>query len=771
VISLVLGALLVPQTAPNWGIDAGKRLIWAGEPFVPIGARITADPSAVEGASQAGVRDLLVEMPGGFSHWVPTLEALAKSPGTYMLQSNGMAPAGSGYIIEPESYRLIDVSGTTKLRATIPSAKHVLVVVASQRDGTVRSTTVVETPAGELDTTVNPNNPGEHVALIYPLVSDLRIPDAWAGLDDLRDTFLAESARWPKMPGLRGIVNPIGALPHFPDGTSRVVPTSKRFQIEFAESLRERYTSVPRLELAWTLPSGQIKTFEAAARLVPLWSERRGVPILWDPQTNLTYKVDRRQSTAWKDIQDSYLGSLRRRYSNVVNRFSEALGVPVFQDWNGWNGPYASESAQLTGLGIRLETGSYQSMLEGAARALSSMRRWNNPGVLIATDIGLPTEGDANQTITTAIGASAELGVRGWYLRANSAEALKFVADLSNAKSSLLPSTNSLPQYLLFPEAAHNPAFPMKIQPGLFWLPSPESGSRIDYGRLFSGYQYSGREGTFYALWSNGPKRKVKLMVPNPKEVKLKLASGPAITPKVNKDHLVFELGTEPVLITEAKDVPVPDEAATETMAEFAEIEKMIPKEMRTMVDEAVFFRQAAQSYKNSPSISFGQMRVQLRRLKRTAAPVNWIEGEQSRTSTFSDVQPVTGASGGEAMALLTRITPTDGFFRASWAIAPRREGLQNLWVSVKGSGISDLIAETLDQELRATSLGVSPYGDGFAWYNFGKLNLPARQIELQLRVQAPFQGQLWIDALMIAPDGVTPSGIDIPWWAVAQKP
>lgn len=770
-VSLILGALFAPQAAPVWGIDAGKRLVWAGEPYMPIGARISSSASSIESANQAGVRDLLVEMPGTFSDWTPALEALSKSPAAFMLQSNGMAPAGTGYIIEPESYRLIDVSGTTKLRATIPSAKKVLVVIASQRDGSVRSATQIETPGGELDTTINPANPGEHVALVYPLVSDLRIPDAWAGLDDLRDTFLAESARWPKLTGLRGIVNPIGALPHFPDGTSRVVPTSSRFQIEFAESLRERYTSVPRLELAWTLPPGEIKTFESAARLVPLWSERRGVPILWDPITNRTYKVDRRQSTAWKDIQDTYLGSLRRRYSNVVNRFSEALGVPVFQDWNGWNGPYASENGRLTGLGIRLETRSYQGMLEGAARALSSMRRWNNPGVLIATDFGLPTEGDVTQTVTSAITASAELGVRGWYLRASTPDALKFVADVSAAKSNLLPNTQSLPQYLLFPEAAHNPAFPMKIQTGLFWLPSPESGNRIDYGRQFSGYQYSGREGIFYAIWNNGPKRKIKLMVPNPKEVKLRLASGAELPAKVNKDHVVIELGTEPVLITESKDVPVPDDAATEAMAEFAEIEKMIPKEMRSMVDEAVFFRQASQAYKNSPSISFGQMRVQLRRLKRSAAPLSWIEGEQSRTSTFSDIQPVVGASGGEAMALLTRITPSDGFFRATWSVAPRMEGLQTLWIAVKGSGVSDLIAETLDQELRATSMGVSPYGDGFAWYNFGQLNLPARQIELQLRVQAPFQGQLWIDALLIAPEGVSPSGTDIPWWALPQKP
>lgn len=764
ILLTVLAAQGAAPVASRWSVAADRSLQWEGATYRPIGARIAPTPELIRASKEAGIQDLLVEVPGSPSAWNETLLQLEDGGTRYWLMNSGLVPSCRGTVVEPESYRFAPVTGRTNLDLPLPGATEALIVVSTQRDSIIRQHLRVPVVNGQLQATLDPDAPGDHIALIYPVVEDARVPDAWDGLDAYRDEFLASRRQWGELKSLRGIVNPIGTLPQFPDAEIRFVPTSPRFQSEFAEVLRKKYTSVPRLEIAWTLGSNDLKTFEQAAALVPLWSERRGLAVVWDPTQNRILKVDRRQTTIWKDIQDATLGALRRRYRNFVDVLSTELGVPVVQSWAGWNGPYAGESTALAGLGFTLPSDSYQSMLEGGARAMTSLRRWNRPGILFALDLPrLPNEG-ADGAAKRAAVESAGLGVRGWFTRVTDPAEFAFVKDLQQTLESETAAFTGTNSFLTYPEAAHNPAYPMRIEPGLWWLPTPDAGQRIDFGPEYGAYRTQINGTSTLVIWRNDQPKKALLRTAEGKNLVVMTASGVAVPTKVSKTTVELTIGTTPLLITGTTELPVPDDAAKQTLAEYAAIEKMFPKDAREAIDEAVYFRQAAANFERSPGTAYFQMRLQLERLKRMVSPIVWVEGEQARGTTFSDVQPVSGASADNALALLTRLPPADGSFFATWVIQPKYEGTQTLWVALKGDNLRPITFSTLDQQMQVSGPGISPYGNGFRWYRLGSINLPRQSVQLQIRVPAPYRDSLFVDALMIAPDNVTPDGVKLPW-------
>ena len=755
----LLAGLLMAQT-PGWKVDPSGTLLWGGVPYVPIGARVPGTVDAIEQATKAGVKDLLVELPTDGRTWPAVFNELRRSGVRFFVEINSLAPSSVGVAVEPESYRLAGINSKTRLQAAVPGSSEALIVLATA-DGTVqKSRKVTADPNGHFDEELDPGNSVEHTALMYPLLRDARVPDGWDGLDEHRDSLLAAFAQAGPAPGFRGLINPLGSIAQFPPANLRFVPTSPRFRTELEVYLSRKYGSQKRLEQAWSIQAPDFTSIAQITRLVPLWSPKRGINAYWDRSSNQIYTAISRSSQAWDDIQTVFNIAVRRRMINLCQALQHRLGVPVIQTWSGWNGPYEGNAAGLAGVAVRLEGDSISDLNRGTARAASTLSRWDRAGLLLATDV--KAEGDLNETILQ----SRQLGMRGWFFTAPTEAELQKIAILEGTEHGdwLTPR----PTFLNFPESAQNPAVPMQLGSNAWWVPAPLDGNRIDYGRKISGYVMLTADGDQTVMWANQTELKVRLRLLDPKLASVRSLAGADIKTKVTKTTLDFTLGTDPVLIT-GPTVPVPQESIEETMQEFTTLAGLVPQQVQNVMDDIEGFRQVSATVNQNPFSAFTSMRYRLERLRRSLAPMVWVEAENSREHNWSEVQQDSSASGESVLMLSTRIDPLDGMFRARYLINPRAPGAHDIWVSVKGStpAISQLFLEVNgDRKEPSPPPLTSVYGNGFGWLKLGSVAVSGpQQLTVDVKCPSPIVAQVALDVVLLAPPNYRPSGPFLNWY------
>lgn len=772
-IASLLAGLMLAQTGPVWNVHPSGTLVWAGQPYIPYGVRVAGTEAAIREAAADGVRDFLVELPSDGRGWQSTFTALRETQSRFFVELNSMAPPTLGWAVEPESYRLTGITERTRLRAQIPGAQEALIVLATL-DGSIQSVRRVPTsPSGALDEEIDPASSAEHIALVYPLLRDARVPQAWEEMDQHRDRTLSAFQTAGEAPGLRGVFNPVGTIAQFPPADLRFVPNSDRFRLELETYLKQKYTSLRRAEQAWAVTTADFNDFTEMARLIPLWSTRRGVAFLYDPVRATTYRVENRNSQAWNDIQFVTQTALRRRVIHMSQSLQAALGVPVLQTWRGWNGPYEGNAAGLAGVAVRLEGDRFSSLIDGAARAASTLSRWSNPGLLMATDIAVPPSDDRGLLIDQLVTDSRSLGMRGWFVSNTTADERKRIASLSDAVRTDTSLLGSKPTFLHFPESSLNPVVPMRIGSGPWWVPAPVDGNRLDFGREFGGYRMRTPEGDQTIIWANREPIRLKLRAVSPQQLSFRTVDGSDPKPKVGRRDVEVTIGTSPLIIT-GVEIPIPEIVIEETIDEFAGMVALVPQELQNLVDDVEAFRQLSTTVNQDPSGAYFGMRARLERLRRSLAPMVWMEGETSRTNTFSEIISDPAASGGAALSLSTRVLPMSGHFSAQYTVNPRFTGQQEIWASVRGSSeaIRSLRAWVDDAELEPVQpvpLGI--YGTGFGWVNLGAVNLNPRPMNLQIRVPAPIAGPISLDAIVVTPADYRPSGPFLNWNPPVPQP
>ncbi|MBL8060874.1 MAG: hypothetical protein JNK63_09195 [Chthonomonas sp.] len=755
----LLAGLFFAQT-PNWKVDPSGTLLWGGVPYVPIGARIPGTVDAVEQASKAGVKDLLVELPADGRSWPAVFDALRKSESRFFVEINSMVPSSVGVAVEPESYRLGGISAKTRLQASVPGARSALIVMATA-DGTIQQTKlVVADPSGLISEDLDPLNTVEHTALVYPTLKDARVPDGWDGLDEHRDQLISAFTKAGNAPGFRGVLNPLGSIARFPDAGMRFVPTSERFRTELEVYLKRKYGTQKRVEQAWGMQAPDFTSIAQMTHLVPLWSPKRGLNAFWDSDSSHTYLAISRNSTAWGDIQTVFNTAVRRRMINLCQALQGKLGVPVIQTWSGWNGPYEGNAAGLAGVAVRLEGDTISDLNRGTAKAASTLSRWDRAGLLIATDVQL--EGELGETIAQ----SRQLGMRGWFFEAvTEAELQKVAAVAAQDHGDWLTPR---PTFLNFPESAQNPAVPMQLGSNAWWVPAPLDGNRIDYGRKISGYVMRTSDGDETVLWSNQSSQKVRLRFIDPKKAVVRTMTGGTVPTKITKTTVELTLGTEPIVIAGA-EVPVPQESIDETMQEFTTLVGLVPQQVQNVIDDIESFRQVSSMVNENPAAAYITMRYRLERLRRSLAPMVWIEAENSREHNWSEVQQDSSASGESVLMLSTRVNPIENLFRAKYLVNPRTPGGHDLWASVKGSNaaIGQLYVEINGERKEAAPPPlVSVYGNGFGWVKLGSLTVTGpQQLTIEVKCPSPIVGPIALDSLLLATPNYKPSGPFLNWY------
>ena len=572
-------------------------------------------------------------------------------------------------------------------------------------------------------------------------------------------------------PGLRGIVNPLGNVLRLATRDATTVPTSSAFRDEFAAYLETRYRNLETNQKAWSMSSSPIKTFAHMARLVPLWSGSKGVSQLWDPETQNLYPCSSRASTIWNDLRVVIGSVAARRYNRLADAVRSACDVPIVQEWAGWAAPYEAVNPSVDGLGMRSASTSPSAIAESASPATSSLLRWRTPGWLIATDVDLRSAVDLSTQLASVLEDLGSLGARGWFVRKGPAGVPAAVEAEATRRSGDATFASWSPTPIFFPENATNPAAAQRLPGGRWWLPSPANGNRIDLGHEFFGYRYEDGNSTFTAIWTLRGIGRVQLRMLDPKAAQFSCADGSDPQPKINKKGVEVTLGDTPLIISGTSEIPIPEPALAEALSEFDSLLGLAATLGRDPTEEQFLFRDALSGLERGPAGSFATQRLQIGRLNFKVASFTWVEAESSKATTFSEVLPLPGTSGGSVLALRSELDPGAGGFYADYTVQVRSDADQEIWVAAKvpAGARSGLRAVVGGQTLTLSGESVGRYGAGFGWYKLGTTRLGGGSQKIRIAVDGANGAEVLLDAIYITPGGPPPSGVRPPSMAVKR--
>lgn len=774
-VSALCLAGLSSSVEAQWRVSPSGILDWQDVPFQPVGLAIDGDANAIQQAKTAGVADVLVDVALASNTVSTTVQELEKGGFRYLLRAGNRPPMATGFTVEPQSYRVPSITTPRPFAFSLPGATSAVCILASRRDSSIAQVERLPVTGGLLSfTTKSGIGSGEYVLLIYPEQESSDLPDLWDGLDAYRDQVLQRIQSWPQRTGLRGIVNPLGALPRLPEGNSRVMPNSPVFRMELAAYLERRYRNVESATRAWGIGGGFVQqeqipgtekfrpltSFADIARLVPLWSGNRGVSRMFDPATNQLLQVDNNRSAAWTDINEVLTSTARNRISRVVAAIRTAAGVPVLQDWTGWSIQTEGGANGLDGLGFRTTGSKPSELLLTSARASSTILRWSRPGWLVGTDIACPPDAelaDLRLMADDLIG----VGARGLYFSARTEAARKAVAELSQSLAAQTWGRNRV-EALFFPENANEPAVAQRLPGGRWWLPSPASGNRIDLGSNFFAYRLVSGGQNKVALWTTRPGR-VKLMFSNPKDIVVESLDGTDTDPRRSRNTVEVTIGQLPILISGTEEVPVPEPALQETLAGFEALLRYNDSLKRDIIEESTMFTEYAKGMERNPGGNFALMRQMYNRMILKVTDITWFEAEGARENTMSDVVQIGGCSADYALVLNARL-PLDTGYTATYSLPIRNGEDMEVWIAARipADRRKDVVLSVGSQFFTITEPPVSPYGQGFAWYRLGKTKNSPGLVRAVLQVVNPFGAEFAFDTIVLAPS-FKPQGTRIP--------
>ncbi|MFZ4507530.1 MAG: hypothetical protein ACOYON_07515 [Fimbriimonas sp.] len=762
-LALCLGLTVAPIPSQGSAPEAGKwtvlphqAIAWDSQPYLPAGARIEGRPELIAAVAAAGCKDVIVELPASGIGWREAFEALTKANLRYLIAIGSAAPAGDGFSVDPQGNRITGLASSRAVAIPLKGTANALAVLVTRRDGQIVKSERIPVINGVFQTDVKVTNGLEHALLLFPETQSLEQINFWDGLDQHRDQLLAAFRRNPPGPGYRGLLNPLGRAVVLPGKESRFIPNSKFFRMEFQALLEDRYKNLETAMKSWSMSSSNIRTFEHLSRLVPLWLGQRGVASLWDPRTNQLYACDLRRSLAWTDFADALSQTAMRRTQSLCQLLRKQTGGPVVQEWTGWSPLTEGAESPFDGVGIRVGTG--PGMMNTVGRATSTLLRWKRPAWSLVTDMEVT---GPETDWPTKLEDLASMGVRGWFLRSSDSLVLKpFLAEVGRWQSdtSLLESS---PLPLFFPENALNPATTQRLPGGLWWLPSPADGNRIDLGSQFFGYRMVEGGSSSYALWSRGAPRRVKLRMAKPGGASFLAIDGSDPAPKVVKGGVEVTLGEYPVLISGVTEIPIPEDSYRETVLHFEELMTQAERLKKDLTSERAFFKDYTDSFDASPGGSFAELREQLEKAGTKLSSYVWVEAESSREHSFSEASSISGCSSGFALQLRTPLFADLTPHFANYVIPVRTSGDQEVWIAARipKDSRADLKVIVGTQIMTIASDLMSPYGAGFGWYKLGVTRLGGGTSKLRVEIEPSAGLDLAIDAILITPDPFRPNG------------
>jgi len=799
-----------------WRVAENHSLVWDGKPFVPVGglfqvkswapgaseADVTDDLAALQRLKASGITDIYLQpLKGGITLIKPTaiqriVDAAEAEGFTYGL-SLADAPRTPllGYQILPGRY-LQDAPGNGgQVRFPIKNLSRALWFVADPGTRQVLDLGTADIVAEGARANVSFKE-GRNRLVLYPerlflAGSELGIPNVWEGFDKYRDDLLMLFSQVKLGKGFRFFSDPLGLTLSLAGEARQIVPSGTAFQTEWALYLSHRYATLDSLEAKWGITErGTVKSFDDAAQLLPLWWAEKGLPQFYHKGKGSLIATQDSASSFWQDLETFKTESLRGYMNQLAIALKRGVAeVPVVYRSRGFSPLFARIEARagFDGVGIEaygkgIEPVAYTGA-EAYAQLSDAPRRLWLP-VLATQESRIPQTTQpgfaTKRLLFSMLDALRDTGARGFYVDgARLVEPTRIAYDLSQQPEQLgwlgeyqrqlgvmgIGAAAPPRDKAVFYPRTYKPLQPRPLQDGSWWLPSDREYMLYNFGPAGRAYSLSEPEGPVFYLWNPSGPRQIKLKIP--KQANLSNAAPLSWLPRergvITKDTLTLTIGPEPLRLYNFPSLPLPLEAFPETMAR---AETLLAGVSKRKFNETSFLGIELQNlkrrYKSEVTTSAYQALTDLQQkvdqMSALLRPYVWIEAEQVAGYTFDMVDDRPGASG--ARVLVSANRPADAALAtAVFPVGINLEGALRLYVAATPGATFRVF---LDGQPFGGADAPLPriMGETFAlgtlsWYDCGSVVMPRGIHQIEVRAE----GAISLDALLLAPPGIVPSG------------
>jgi hypothetical protein len=809
-----------------WSVTPSHTLIWDNAPYVPVGgtfsprylalgateANWAKDAEALQVLKSKGIADIIidpvisaVDIPA--AAWQKVLDYLDANGFRYGITfGTGITTPLTGTVVKPTNYRIEDVrenQDTSWNTSDTDSAYYVFV------DGGDASQVSYEGPIKVRDNSVlvsgKPRLNSGTVAILYPHKTlrasrEGALPDVWAGYDRYRDRLLSLFTQVKFGPGLRFFLDPLAHPIGILGEADYLIPDSAAFRLEWEAYLAAHYPTVDDLMNAWGMLNRKIEDFKQASRMIPLSASGRGVPFLLDTGTGVRLETmggDRLWSDFRQCRNDSlvyYLNVtadvLKREVADVPVVYTRTQALRIFsnpQHGSGFDGlgmaAYGRGSAIVTS-----GADSVYSQAEESARNIWCL-------VTETQDTPNPNKAQLGYASKQAMFYDLDwlrgIGAKGFFVNsfqalpeetyknfqmARSPEQISWLKDYADKITRGVVS-DSRPNTLPYPAEAGGIVHAGPIgNGGIWWTPSLAPGRVLIFGSSYAGYILTQPEGEMTVMWSLHGPRTTRLVVADPRAVKVTTAEGIPIIPKMDlkKKTITVMMDQNPMIFRGNDGEILPVEAAEDALLQLrglvvqAEAAKSLNPEFRYKLDRA------QDSFKRGePRAAFAMAATALDGIIAVMQPYTWLEAERAESHTFSEVTSNAAASGSAYLTLNTDSKPGSSGYGATYRFNVPADDSYTLWISCTPPGpqsspfvwIVDNAGQHFSTE--GSSIGSNYLSNQFAWMNLGRVTMKKGAHMLTLRVtdQAPGLGRYAFaaDAFLITRGAFVPNGISQP--------
>jgi hypothetical protein len=838
-----------------WHVNSQHALLWGGRPWLPAGGvfqskYLTGPATAENWASdqadlaklkQHGIHSLVLVMSAELDPitGIPT-EKLQKV--LDYLDAQGFQYGISlcsfprdpveATIVNPALYRVAaPAAGAVNYFSSLSGLISARYYLVSQADGSILSSgsaAVVDAQTASVTLGKGLGGPGT-VLLLFPTriflpdsIEGAHLPDIWTQADAYRDNLLLYFGKIKFGSGLRFFLDPVvSGLGYYGDADAGAIPDGPEYRFQFEAWLESKYgKSLAMLNNAWNVKNQDIFDFAAAARIIPLWYQSRGVQLFVDPASNKTFEANGLTSEYWDDVRQFRSDSMRSVMDELAIAIKNGIAdVPVVYRWTRPSKMYVDtdKGAGYDGLLVSsLEHGS--SLVSNAAGQALSETEQSSRSTWLLGELSPPSltaaSGYMSQPIFNSdIKALRSVAVKGYFI-----DSFRRLDDATTGRVSLLDSPSEqldwihaddagadlqadriasfVPSILFYPLNIKLPETSIKqFDDGTWWLPSYRTGKVIDVGPGVSCYSMTQpTNGTALVLWSpSGSVSEASFQLPKGTPIVANTLNNVIVTISLKKGVYTIPISKTPLLLRGVTTLPLIANATALAMAESVTLigegtNQHIPMDVNSqrlyyIKNEILGNNDVAHQQTAYPLL------VALNNdLKRELDTNAWVEGESASQQTFGTVVASSSASGGAFLWQDTDHAPVSSSspYEASYTLNVGAPGNYTVWASIApgapGTGATSPISYSLDDGTKYDVSQPDSAGDAygsvldaaaathvgnFRWYRIGSLSLNPgiHQLNFYITGEAPVTKRytLGIDAICLARGSFVPNGAQRP--------
>ncbi len=800
-----------------WTINDAHSLIWDAKPYIPVGGLFcakyltqgqteqnwAADVEALKTIKSKGITDIYINPVHGatsipLAAWQKLVDHLETEGFRYGIElTDGPKKPLQGWILRPSVYRLAGIAEDKTIELNIPNLQGGIWVLADAAKGDILKTGTLTPIAGKVNIPVQGKPDAKRVLLVYPVKAldpgTDGLQNLWEGYPEYRDRLLSHFQDIKLGAGFRFWVDPFINEMGLRGETPYMIPASASYRLEFEAWLHKKYGDFGKLARAWGL-SGDIRSYEEAAQLIPLWQGHKGLTYYYNTITGGTSRLSGPASQVWDDLTHFRNESIRGYLNDIASVLKRKIAdAPVVVKWTATHDYLINDLVGgFDGIGVEAygEPGTIGPY--AGAQCLAIVEQASRPMWLLTTETqstsAAAKDGQgykSQEQLLASLAALKDSGSKGFFVFG-----LNLSPPWTNFDLTLVPdqlgwlgafqarlSTETLfgewrPRTVWF--SARNPygADISRLERDLWWLPKRGDAREVPVEPGIRAYAIEDAQGTAIYIWSTGIPRTIDVSTAAGFRPTVYFTGNEPRSVKNSKSKVTIPLTKDPVIL---RGMPVANFLTVDGLAhQLSYLTKLVEKAEAMSLpigDQKMALENAKHMIKSdSMQMASTTLARAIMELEPMVAPFDWVEGENATETNFDEVAYTPGASATRYLSINTSLDPPLAPYSASLAAYVSADADYAVWLAgspvgtPEASAVSWNVDESSWMPIKDIVTTGNPYASGLYWSKIGTLHLTRGKHVLRFRLdgrrkQPDNNYVMSIDALMITREPFRPDG------------